>query len=51
VSGRALTLIFRVGLAIIAGALIVALPCEAEQLANHQLSLKVNAQDGRTNWR
>jgi alpha-galactosidase len=45
-SGRALTLIFRVGLAIIAGALIVALPCEAEQLANHQLSLRVNAQDG-----
>src|SRR5437762_1889428 len=46
VSGRALTLLFRVGLAIIASALIVALPCEAEQLANHHLSLKVNTQDG-----
>src|ERR1700720_1781429 len=45
VSGRALTPAV-VGLAIIAGALIVVLPCEAEQLANRQLSLKVNAQDG-----
>ena len=37
---------FRVGLAIITGTLIVALPCAAEQLTNDKLSLTVNAQDG-----
>ena len=42
-SGR---LVFRAGLAIIAGTLIVALPSAAEQLTNDKLSLTVNAQDG-----
>ena len=46
VSKRPRRLVFRVGLAIIAGTLIVALPCAAEQLANDKLSLTVNAQDG-----
>jgi len=39
-------LVFRVGLAIIAGTLIVALPCMAQQLTNDELSLTVNAQEG-----
>ncbi len=39
-------LVFRVGLAIIAGTLIVALPCVAQQLTNDELSLTVNAQEG-----
>ena len=45
-SKRPRRLVFRVGLVIIAGILIVALPCAAEQLANDTLSLTVNAQDG-----
>ena len=39
-------LVFRAGLAIIAGTLIVALPCMAQQLTNDELSLTVNAQEG-----
>jgi hypothetical protein len=39
-------LVFRVGLAIIAGTLIVALPSMAQQLTNDELSLTVNAQEG-----
>ncbi len=39
-------LVFRVGLAIIAGTLMVALPCVAQQLTNDELSLTVNAQEG-----
>jgi alpha-galactosidase len=46
VSKRPRRLVFRVGLVIIAGTLIVALPCAAQQLANDTLSLTVNAQDG-----
>ena len=38
--------IFRVGLAITAGTLLVAVPCVAQQLRNDQLSLTVNAQEG-----
>ena len=40
------TLVSRAGLAMLAGMLIVALPCAAEQLTNDQLSVTVNAQDG-----
>ena len=39
-------LAFRVVTAIVAGALMVALPCGAQQLTNDQLSLTVNAQEG-----
>jgi alpha-galactosidase len=46
VSKRPRALVSRAGLAIIAGTLIVALPCAAEQLTNDKLSLTVNAQDG-----
>jgi alpha-galactosidase len=46
VSKRPRRLVSRVGLAIIAGTLIVALPCAAQQLTNDKLSLTVNAQDG-----
>ena len=45
-SKRPRRLVFRVGLAIIAGTLIVALPCMAQQLTNDELSLTVNAQEG-----
>ena len=38
--------IFRVGLAVTAGILMVALPCAAQQLTNDELSLTVNAQEG-----
>jgi alpha-galactosidase len=37
---------FRVGLAVAAGMLMVALPGSAQQLANDELSLTVNAQEG-----
>jgi alpha-galactosidase len=46
VSKRTRRLVFRVGLAITAGTLIVALPCVAQQLTNDELSLMVNAQEG-----
>jgi alpha-galactosidase len=46
VSKRPRRLVFRVGLAIIAGTLIVALPCVAQQLTNDELFLTVNAQEG-----
>jgi hypothetical protein len=46
VSKRPRRLVFRVGLAIIAVTLIVALPCAAQQLTNDKLSLTVNAQEG-----
>ena len=36
----------RVGLGIIAGTLMLALPCTAQQLTNSKLSLTVNAKDG-----
>ena len=39
-------LVFRAGLAIIAGTLLVALPSMAQQLTNDELSLTVNAQEG-----
>jgi alpha-galactosidase len=39
-------IVFRVGLAITAGTLILALPCVAQQLTNDELSLTVNAPDG-----
>ena len=39
-------LVFRVGLAIIAGTLMIALPCVAQQLTNDALSVTVNAQEG-----
>ena len=45
-SKRPRRLVFRVGLAIIAGTLIVALPSMAQQLTNDELSLTVNAQEG-----
>ena len=45
-SKRTRRLVFRVGLAITAGTLIVALPCVAQQLTNDELSLMVNAQEG-----
>ena len=45
-SKRPRRLVFRVGLAIIAGTLIVALPCVAQQLTNDELFLTVNAQEG-----
>ncbi len=38
--------VFRVGLAVTAGILMVALPCVAQQLTNAELSLTVNAQEG-----
>jgi alpha-galactosidase len=38
--------VFRVGLAITAGVVMVALPCVAQQLTNDELSLTVNAPDG-----
>jgi alpha-galactosidase len=38
--------VFRVGLAVTAGILMVALPCVAQQLTNDELSLTVNAQEG-----
>jgi len=38
--------IFRVGLAITAGTLLLAMPCVAQQLRNDHLSLTVNAQEG-----
>jgi len=37
---------FGVGLAVIVGTLIVALPCVAQQLTNDALSLTINAQEG-----
>ena len=39
-------LVFSIGLTIIAGSLMVALPCVAQQLTNDELSLTVNAQEG-----
>ena len=39
-------IVFRVGLAITTGTLILALPCVAQQLTNDELSLTVNAQEG-----
>ena len=45
-SKRTRRLVFRVGLAITAGTLIVAVPCVAQQLTNDELSLMVNAQEG-----
>ena len=39
-------LVFRVGLAITAGTLMVGLPCVAQQLTNDEISLTVNAQEG-----
>ena len=45
-SKRPGSLVSRAALAVIAGTLMVALPCAAEQLANDKLSLTVNAQDG-----
>ncbi len=38
--------VFRVGLAVTADILMVALPCVAQQLTNDELSLTVNAQEG-----
>lgn len=38
--------VFRVGLAVTAGILMIALPCAAQQLTNNELSLTVNAQEG-----
>jgi alpha-galactosidase len=38
--------IFKVGLAVTAGMLMVALPCVGQQLTNDELSLTVNAPDG-----
>jgi alpha-galactosidase len=38
--------VFRVGLAVTAGILMVGLPCMAQQLTNDELSLTVNAQEG-----
>src|SRR5579864_5283372 len=38
--------VFRVGAAVTAGILMVALPCVAQQLTNDALSLTVNAQEG-----
>jgi alpha-galactosidase len=38
--------VFRVGLAVTAGILMIALPCAAQQLTNDELSLTVNAQEG-----
>jgi alpha-galactosidase len=46
VSKRTRRQIFRVGLAVIAGVLMVAPPCVAQQLTNDELSVTVNAQDG-----
>jgi alpha-galactosidase len=46
VSKRPRILVSRLGLGIIAGTLIIALPCAAQQLTNDELSLTVNAQDG-----
>ena len=45
-SKRSRRLVFRAGFATIAGTLMVALPCAAEQLTNDKLSLTVNAKDG-----
>ena len=39
-------IVFRVGLAITTGTLILALPCVAQQLTNDELSLTINAQEG-----
>src|ERR1039458_3144939 len=39
-------LVFRVGLAITAGTLMVGLPCVAQQLTNDEISLTLNAQEG-----
>jgi alpha-galactosidase len=38
--------VFKVGLAVTAGVLMVALPCVAQQLTNDKLSLTVNSQEG-----
>jgi alpha-galactosidase len=38
--------VFRIGLAVTAGTLMVALQCVAQQLMNNELSLTVNAQEG-----
>src|SRR5580698_606006 len=38
--------VFGVGLAVIVGTLMIALPCVAQQLTNDALSLTVNAQEG-----
>jgi alpha-galactosidase len=38
--------VFRVGLAVTAGVLMVALPCMAQQLTNDEISLTVNTQEG-----
>ena len=45
-SKRICRLLCNMGSAIVAGALIVAAPCSAQQLTNDKLSLTVNAQDG-----
>ena len=39
-------LLCEAGLAIVTGALIVSVPCAAQQLTNDKLSLTINAQDG-----
>ena len=46
VSKRTRREVFKVGLAVAAGVLMVALPCSAQQLTNDELSLTVNAQEG-----
>jgi len=43
---RTRTQVFRVGLAVTAGVLMIGLPCMAQQLMNEELSLTVNAQEG-----
>jgi alpha-galactosidase len=46
VSNRIYGLLCKVESAIIAGTVVVAMPCAAQQLTNDKLSLTVNAQDG-----
>ncbi len=46
VAKRPRILVSRVGLGIIVGTLIIALPCGAQPLINDELSVTVNAQDG-----
>jgi alpha-galactosidase len=43
---RTRTQVFRVGLAVTAGVLMIGLPCMAQQLMNEELSLTVNAHEG-----
>jgi alpha-galactosidase len=38
--------VFKIGLAVAAGILMIALPCSSQQLTNDELSLTVNAQEG-----